>query len=296
MAKNYEVISFHRLHGEKKEKLWLKEPRQCRYCGTTKPPNKGWKEAHALPEFIGNKTIIAMDECTDCNSIFSTTEDHFGKLLQLTRTSMQLRGKKGVPSYKTRRGESRIDVRDGKVHITQIVGDPLAVHDPVTNTIDITSSSQPLVPIAVYKSLVKMAIAIMPPGELPNFKHTIEWVQKTDHKEWAADVAASAICVAQFLPGPQPTDFGWGILFRRRHPSAKLPYMIFVVRFGNQSFQIMIPCSPRDNHWVGERVEMPLYPAFYGLGHEYGELMRSRLPLSSAEPTSVDISLSFTSD
>src|SRR5262249_38383604 len=92
-AKNYAVLAFHGLRAERKERLWSADARRCRYCGKVKPEDRGWKEAHAVPELVGNKTLIAMDECTDCNTIFSRLEDDLGKLLQLSRAVTRLKGK-----------------------------------------------------------------------------------------------------------------------------------------------------------------------------------------------------------
>jgi hypothetical protein len=78
----------------------------------------------------------------------------------------------------------------------------------MTNTLSLSAESQPLVPLAAYKCLVKMAIAIMPPRFLPMFEHTIRWLLNPDHADGAADVAASAKCNFQFQPGPMPHPQG----------------------------------------------------------------------------------------
>lgn len=282
MAKNYVVLRGYRLQGERKQKLWNAEQRTCRYCGAVKPPDRGWKEAHALPELVGNKIIFAMDECTRCNDAFAKQfENDFGSLLNLAKSICSIPGKKGIPSFKTRTGKSRIDCIGDRFEIRQYEDDPFASFDWATNTLTMSAESQPLVPLAVYKCLTKMAIAVMPPRFLPIFVDTINWLKNPNHAEGAADVAASAKCNIQIQPGPMRTDAAWCLLLSRKDPNALLPETIFVLSIANHSFQIMIPCSPGNNHLIGHKVPLPEYPAFYGLGYEFGEPSTIRRDLSS---------------
>jgi hypothetical protein len=51
------------------EKIFLgdKNSRICRFCGQAKPEVSFRKEAHALPESIGNKSLFTYYECDACN-------------------------------------------------------------------------------------------------------------------------------------------------------------------------------------------------------------------------------------
>ncbi len=140
MAKNYDVTARHSLEAVK-EHLRNQEPRRCRYCGTVKPAADKWKEAHAIPELVGNKTIIAMDECTTCNETFSSLEDDLGKMLHLSRAICRIKGKKGVPSFPALKGKSRIDVTGDKIEIKQYADDPLSKFNEGTATVDMDGKS-----------------------------------------------------------------------------------------------------------------------------------------------------------
>ncbi len=48
---------------DKKHFIGNKKERECRYCGCKKPNTKFKQKAHAIPEFTGNKSLIAYDEC-----------------------------------------------------------------------------------------------------------------------------------------------------------------------------------------------------------------------------------------
>jgi hypothetical protein len=53
-----------------------KSKRKCKYCGKTVIDGATYnEEAHAIPESLGNKTIISADECDCCNDKFSETID-----------------------------------------------------------------------------------------------------------------------------------------------------------------------------------------------------------------------------
>jgi hypothetical protein len=65
--------------------------------------------AHALPEFIGNKSLIAYDECDGCNEFFSETiEDSLAKMLFPLRTLLLIGGKTGIPTQKANEGGFRM--------------------------------------------------------------------------------------------------------------------------------------------------------------------------------------------
>ena len=277
--------------------MWAVDPRICRYCNAVKPSNRGWKVAHALPELVGNRTIISMDECTACNDFFSQwLEDDLGKFLNLSKTVTRIPGKEGVPSFKTATGKSRIDVDKDRFSIEQCEGDPFATFDAPTNTLALEGQSAPFVPLAVYKCLTKMAIAIMPPPFLPRFEHTLRWLKNPNHSDGANAISSAALCKLLFQPGPMRTDAGWCLLLGRRSPDAMIPDVLFVLTIANQSFQIMVPCSPGDNHWVGKQVPLPEYPAFYGFGYEFGEPYGSTLSLSSPARQRITVTASMHSD
>ena len=246
-------------------------------------------EAHAVPELIGNRAIIAYDECDACNKLFANSlEDHLGKMLNGALNVSRVSGKKGVPTLATKHRHSRIDVSGDHMALRSVQTDPMIAWDPATKTVTVTAPTQPLIPLAVFKTLTKMALAIMPQVDLQHFQQAIDWIREPDHEKNSADFAFVARCYAYFLPGPMPPDLGWVRLLRRRAPDADLPYMLFVSLFRNTAIQIMVPCCPLDNHWVGTPITLPPYPVFYGFGYHWGESTRQVCDLSS--PTKKSIS------
>ena len=75
--------------------------RLCRFCGKGVPEVSFSKTAHAVPEFLGNRDILSMNECDTCNDYFATQyEDHLSKWSQYPRALSQIKGKKKKPTFK----------------------------------------------------------------------------------------------------------------------------------------------------------------------------------------------------
>jgi len=115
--KNYERLSLYKFNERQLIPIEKPVPHLCRFCGK-QPPNATFQtDAHAIPELLGNNNVFLQDECDICNHFFGKyLEDHLAKMLAGTRSLATIRGKKGVPSYKSNDKQSRIDVKNGKIN------------------------------------------------------------------------------------------------------------------------------------------------------------------------------------
>ncbi len=121
---------------DKKQFLGSKDGQTCRYCSRGKPAVSFKKDAHAVPHLLGNRSIFAHYECDSCNEQFSVSlEDHLGKLLLPVRAVLGIRGKKGVPSFKTDSQRSRIDYKDGVMTVSEVVDDRISQIIPEHNQV-----------------------------------------------------------------------------------------------------------------------------------------------------------------
>ena len=73
------------LPGEKRY-IGEKSNQICRFCKKDKSMTRFKSIAHAIPELLGNKSIISHEECDACNKFFATSEDHLGKMLNFINT------------------------------------------------------------------------------------------------------------------------------------------------------------------------------------------------------------------
>ena len=103
---NYRVVFDSSLR--KARPLKLADPedekgRICRFCGKGKPEVAFKSVAHAVPEFLGNKSLVSQNECDTCNQLLAMKyEDDLAKWFGPMRTVSQIRGKSGVPTYKNK--------------------------------------------------------------------------------------------------------------------------------------------------------------------------------------------------
>ncbi len=156
-----------------------KNKRKCRFCGQSVPQTIFRNIAHAIPEFLGNKQAILLDECDKCNEFFSQNiEDHLDKLTKPYRIIGQIKGKRKIPSCKDKSKKSRIDFHNGFKIITSINSDFIK---DTGDSLVINFKTEPYIPVGVYKGLVKMVISIIEnEKELDAFSATIKWLLDAD--------------------------------------------------------------------------------------------------------------------
>src|SRR5258707_653298 len=71
-------------------------------------PSRRWRTPY--PRRIGNKVLLSLEECDECNSAAAECETDFAAFTLAERTMGQVRGKSGVPSVKSYDRLSRIDM------------------------------------------------------------------------------------------------------------------------------------------------------------------------------------------
>ena len=101
-----------------------------------------------------------------------------------------------------------------------------------------------LIPVAAYKGLVRLALAVVPAAELHHFDDTMEWVANPDHARDAV-LLDDLGCHVYTTPTPLPAPFV--ALARRVADESGWPYMLFFLGTGRAVFQTHLPLSPRDD-------------------------------------------------
>lgn len=152
------------------KKFTGKEGGGCRFC---KSPNTSFKNtSHAIPEFMGNKSVFCLDECDQCNSYFSEKESELKKFLPPSWFT-QILGKSNRydTSYLTSPKNTTVTFED----------------DFEGKFIDITCNTQGdyknlflkgrnFSNVSVYKALLKILISLIPSNYLNNFNDAIAWL------------------------------------------------------------------------------------------------------------------------
>lgn len=243
--KNYVI---HKLIIPDGKKMFVgnKLKRKCRFCGKTEPEVSFKERAHAFPEFTGNKTHFSYEECDSCNHKFSEgIEDNLAKYTKNFHSFGQIRGKKGVPTIKNNveGGEFRVELGKDALEIT--IPQNSAVLSLEKNVAEFTVNTEPLIPLSAFKCLVKMGLSLLDKSELELFSDAITWLQQ--------DICAPVNCPKElfrvmrtFTPGPIPYKGVHSCFFKRKDDSCSVPYMTYLTCFGNNTFQIVLPCPKMD--------------------------------------------------
>lgn len=268
---------------------WLLEPGKktilrssqagiCRFCGLSEPKVTFKGVAHAIPECTGNRSLTTDYECDECNAIFGKgIENDFGNWSKPQRTMSWISGKKGVPAHKGPNRSWRFEHKDGGFQVTQD-HDPIVVVNEDAQQITLTLGVDTYTPIAVLKAFTKMALSLLPEVELPNFQAALSWIRNPDH---SVGLVNDFPVLYTFVPGVAPFAGITAILLRRLNDDLPVPYLTFVLTYGNEVFQTIVPCPTRDTAISGKPVHFLRFPNPYDLGLEPVAPMRQeRLDLS----------------
>ena len=267
---NYECIFSHNLNYNEAKIIKDSNEKKCRFCGKKEPEITFRKKAHAISEMLGNRTLLLDNECDECNAFFGDNlENDLGKYLGVIRTLTQIVGKGGVPSYKTKNKKARIDYTNKGLVIQKVVDDEFLTLE--NNSLIFKAEREPYTPINVYKSFVKMAMSLIPEDLLFNFDDTLKWLKEEPNMESKYNMDDYAYIFEKFIPGPKPHNLN-ARGYIRKNDKIRLPYFIFLIEFGNYSFQIMVPCIKKDFILANSKIPLKFFPNIYDiLGNPFGE-------------------------
>jgi hypothetical protein len=235
----------------------------CRYCGKREPEVKFSKEAHSLPELIGNKLLFSRDECNTCNEYFDKhLENHLANFLGISRTTTRFESKKGTPKFKSKSGE-RVEMIGNSLVILETQDSDLTVLDESSGLLTIKTETKPYIPEQVYKCFVKMALSIMPEAELKGYKQCIEWVRLNKKP---AKFDSNALKISRtFVPGHKPFPAIWIQLFKRTGDKKRFPHMICNIAFYNLIFNFIIPFGSKDKIVDWKNSKLLTFPFIEGM-------------------------------
>lgn len=273
---NFDTISSGEYSRGEKITLSDGDSRFCRFCQKDSTQTNFKNESHAIPECLGNHQLILLDECDACNKFFSEKlEDHLDKFTKPYRIAGQIYGKKGIPNYRSNNKKNRVDFSDLPTFKSQ-VGEDFVTVDHQNKQITVKYHQEPHVPLAVYKTLVKIAVSVIESSEVEAFRQTINWLFNPD---LTFSVLKPALLMHTFVPGPRPIDGVCVTVLRRKAEIDNVPYAIFVIAFGNAIFQIVVPSHIDDGRSM--TLAIPFYPTdFERSDWPFGDLKFSSSDLS----------------
>lgn len=145
----------------------------CRFCRRGHPEVKFKKRnAHAIPEALGNKLIFCNDECPDCNATLSPIDKELAEYLKYRRSEGRIRNKKGKIIKVCGHNFSH-DGSAGKRKISRLA----ILKETESKYYVKLEGAEPITHLGIYKALAKIAIDLMPRDLVNEFQSTIDWIK-----------------------------------------------------------------------------------------------------------------------
>lgn len=240
-----------------KHRLGHNQPKVCRYCGKDDSATAFREESHAIPIFLGNKTIIDELECDQCNHHFGDhLENSFASYTLPHRPFQRTRGRNGIPTYKGHDLEvSAVD----QSNLTICVGgeggiDALEVEGK--NQLRFPAVRPPYYPTAIHKMLIKMSLAMMPDDDHRRFDYLKPWLLRKDH---APGFSGSIPVIEWTISGPVNPNKITCIVAKVKEAFRDSTYRYqFIFQYGNFQYQLVIPLADES----GQRKDFVFAPLF----------------------------------
>lgn len=215
-----------------------KQPRTCRFCYRTSNETSFKKVAHVIPTALGNDHLKSAEECDECNEYFGQeTEPSLIGMLDVQRVFLGIQGRSqnnGRPKLKFGNDTLRHDGQN-------VVMQAHAVSQPDADTFEVTlGRGARIVPMSVYRALVKIVLSVLDEKYLPDLTKTIEWVRHGLHLDQPLPKVAMATIYLPPNPSAQIT------VYTRRTSHARLPHVIGEFRLGCYVFVFAVPFSAQD--------------------------------------------------
>jgi len=260
-GERYQIAVGYSYQPGKKIYLGNKTDQKCRFCGRMFPEVTFRKEAHALPEFVGNKSLFTHYECDSCNYAFgSGCENDFGNWSLPMRTLSRIHGKAGIPTIKQGPNNTwRIDGHPDGLNISSNDPEAFLENDPSTRTLKLHLRRGAYRPVGVVQTLVKIALSIMPEEEIPNFQKSLNWIHPYNP---LMRMVAPTPLLHTFLGGPVANDLITVAVLTRLRDDIVSPYAFILLMYGHEMIQLVIPSIEKDQHHYGKRMEFRRFPCF----------------------------------
>ncbi|MEO8711929.1 MAG: HNH endonuclease [Parafilimonas sp.] len=249
-----------KVHGLKNKKL-----RTCKFCGKSFPQTTFKKDAHIIPEALGNRYMVSDFECDNCNEIFGHYENELVKYLGISRTITKTKTKSKIPNYNRPHIKASIEKffnTDSIIIESKTEDFKVFDYNPETNERIIRSIKAPYVPIKVFKALMKMGLCLVNNGDLKNYNLALKFLKTNIYD---TNIKMPLYLSTFILPSMYEKPFG--ILFKRNSIDFETPTHVFVLFYKSYQFQICLPFNNQDENLM--HVNCPILPpVFDGLGNE----------------------------
>lgn len=259
----YELVNCYFPDKDNRSMLVKKSERVCRFCGNAYPVGKFKKIAHLVPELLGNKIWFSDFECDDCNLFFGLKYDNdLAAFMGISRslTGVKVKGKK--PGF-----------RSGPIEVEHISPEPdsgvIIKRENTDNTAIICDAKKGEIkirfkrgvysPVNVYKSLLKIALSILPHDQVKdNYAMALQWLLNRNDK-----ILKGCLLHTYILPfhNKQPMHV---LLFKKRDSKNPIHTHVINIYAQNFIFSFPIPLHKDDlKFYTGQSLSIPICPPLF---------------------------------
>jgi hypothetical protein len=239
-----------------------KKERVCRFCGKTNPAVKFRKEAHLLPEFLGNRTLKSDFECDDCNELFAKYENSFSKYLGVNRSLFGIKGKKGIPDYNSsdlKAAKRDFIFKPNATFIERKDESLLTDLNLDTGEIYFTYNKEPYIPLYIYKLFVKIGLCLVAENEINDFSTTLKFLNEPQNINLPKEICqVFGYTLSSYVKGPV------AILLKKANNELLIPKYSLLLFSTNTLMQIFIWGNSRDLEILnsGRSLNLNITPPF----------------------------------
>jgi len=252
-------------HPDKKPKLKPKTERKCRFCDEMMPNVKFRKDAHLIPQLMGNRNLISDFECDNCNSFFSKYENDIANFMGLSRTLSFLKGQDGLPKFKNPdknlivgKDDESNDPKRIKIISVGLENDHFKI-DQEKKELIINSVKHPYTPIKVFKVLLKIGYSLLPENELKDYEN-VKKLLMSDNSDSKMSGNPFFRLLGVFSPGaPFPSPLIFCCKKREDKKDITCPTRTYVIYFQNYIYQFFMPYFDGDKWMYGKDKTITLH-------------------------------------
>ncbi|WP_448635249.1 hypothetical protein [Pedobacter panaciterrae] len=165
------------------------------------------------------------------------------------------------------------------------------IHAPEDGMVYVTQKIPGFIPVALYKSLVKMALTIIPETELIHLQRTLEWISEDSHGD--SKFKFDALCLYQGKVESSLREPGISALIvkRKEQIDKENPYLMFRLTYGSFMFQVPIPLSDQDLTLGFSQI--PYIPTLFDLKYGFNRMQLGKMNLRISETVRMEMTVSF---
>jgi len=271
-----------------------KQTEQCRFCKKTRSETTFAQHTHLISRLLGNNRVYSYDECDTCNKLFGTLETELGASLGTHRTFDHLISERKAPGFESGNGKVRIKkLPNGNVILNTKSGSSEDIQvDFLTGKLGINMTTQPYRPESLYRSLLKMALAMLPANDVPGYDLAFKFLLSPEqypelNKFKKAVVVETAIVLAR----------PFAIIFKKKTGvnSPESSEHVFCLFIGHFMFQVSIPghILNFDSTHDFTYLPAPYFQLDVSNTHDNVIVHRSTQDLQSTEKIKRDTSMQF---